>query len=509
MSRRLTPRNSPHYLPGWAVSVVPVAVAALLTLPMLSRSPLWADEIDSVSAANRRLQQLGLLLRHQDGPLAAYYVLLHGWIWAFGSSAWVVRLPSALALLAAIALIAETGRRLAGRWTGLLGGLLLAVNPFVLGFGLDARPYAFAVLASAGCALVLVNAGLQPRRGARVAYAAWLVLGGLAHLFFLLLVPAHLLAIRLRRWPVRPWLAPAALGVTLLCPLLALSAGQTFEVGYLRRPGLDSLPGWWQAMSGGEPWLAVPAALLAIVGVRQRWAQLHPILMTWLLLPGPVLLVVSFLQPLYLNRYVVESAPALALWMATVLVGACASVRLGRTALTTGAIFLASSLMTSLVTQLAPFRYEDPRAASDEVLDHAGRGDGLVMLPTGVRTVMSYYLRRVDPHSAQPVDLLQAPPGNEDAHGDFGGVMLVPAAAEAALLRYRVVWLVRYADPSADRGTTAAAVEADLARCFQGGSTQHFGLLEVRRETATGRCPPEGDGVRASRGDQIAPVRLR
>lgn len=491
-------RSPDRTLPRWVVPALPVTVAALLTLPVLARSPLWADEVDSVSAATRTLPQLVLLLAHQDGPLAAYYLLLHGWVDLVGTSAWAVRLPSALALLGAVALTAEVGRNLGGRRAGLLAGLLLAVNPFVLGFGLDARPYAFAVLAAAGAALVLVRAGPSPSRRTRLAYAGWVVLGALAHLFFLLLVPAHLLALRLAHRSLRPWLVPSAAAVALLAPLLVLSAGQTFEVGYLHRPGLRSLPGWWQAMAGGKPWLAVPLALLVIAGLRRRRAGPHPLLVTWLLLPAPVLLLVSLVHPLFLNRYVVESAPALALWVALLLATDPPIRHVGAVA---GGL-LAASLATSLVTQLAPFRYEDPRAAADAVLDAARPGDGLVMLPTGVRTTIGYYLRRVDPRVARPADLLQVLSGTEARQGDFGGLMVPPAAARSALLRHRVVWLVRYADASAHRGATAQAVEADLARCYRAGPVRRFGLLEVRRETATGACAPVG---RAAGSDRAVP----
>ncbi len=478
--------------------VLPVVLAASLTLPFLQRSPLWADEADSASAALRPMSGLLRLLRHQDGPLAAYYLMLHGWLRLVGTSAWSLRLPSALALLVAVALTTRLGWRLAGPRGGLVGGGLLATNPFVLSFGTDARPYAFAVLAAAGTALLVIGATDRPGRRRRLAYTACALAGVLAHLFFLLLLPAHLLGLRLARRPVRPWLLPVGATVLLSAPLVLLSAGQTAEVGYLTSPGLVSLPGWFQAMAGGKAWLSVPAAVLVLVGWRSGRLRDQPILALWLLVPGPLLLLVSLAHPLYLNRYVVESAPALSLLVALAL------VRSPHRRLATGLALslLIGSAVTSAGLQAAPFRYEDLQAAADDVLDGAHPQDGMVLLPTGVRTAVGFYEARVDPGAPRPTDLLAAPGQTENALGNFGGGVLPPAQATARVLARRVVWLVTYTNASSRRGATAAAVLAELARCYRPGGAHRYGMVLVQRDEATGACDPP----RRRRGNRPPPA---
>ena len=468
--------------------LVPVALAALLTLPFLQRSPLWADEADSASAALRPLSALSRLLGHQDGPLAAYYLLLHGWLRLVGTSAWSIRLPSTLALLAAVALTTRLGQRLAGPRGGLIGGGLLATNPFVLSFGTDARPYAFALLAAAATGLLLAGAPDRPGRRRRLAYTGCALVGVLAHLFFLLLLPAHLAGLRLARRPVRPWLLPVGATVLLTSPLLLLSAGQTAEVSYLHRPGLLSLPGWFQAMAGGKAWLSVPAAVLLLVAWRSGRLRDQPGLALWLLVPGPLLLLVSLVHPLYLNRYVVESAPALSLLVALALVRS----RRPRLATAVALSLLAGSAVTSARLQAAPFRYEDLRAAADIVLEGTHPQDGAVLLPTGIRTAVGFYVARVDPGAPRPTDLLAAPGQTEDALGNFGGGVLPAAQATARVLGHRVVWLITYANASARRGATAKAVLATLARCYRPGSAHRFGMVLVERDEATGACGHAG-----------------
>lgn len=472
--------------------LLPAALAAGLTLPFLRASPLWADEVDSASAAVRPLGALLRLLHHQDAPLAAYYLLLHAWVRLVGVSSWSLRLPSALAVIVAVGLTAELGCRLAGPVGGLLAGGLLASNPFVLAFGIDARPYAFALAAGVAAALVLVGAPERPGPGRRLSYAVLVVVGVLAHLFFLLLLPAHLLGLRLAHRPVRPWVLPAVAAVLVTAPVLVLSAGQTGEVGYLHRPGPLSLPGWFQAMAGGQAWLSVPAALLLLLAMRQGVLRAHPLLASWLLLPGPVLLLASLVHPLYLGRYVVESAPALSLLLMLAL------VRLGRRTLAAGlaGALLLVAVLTSVVSQSTTFRYENLRAAAETVLARSTGADGVVFLPISVRTAVGFYLSRVDPGSPRPIDLLAAPGGSETAVGNFGGQVLPPGPAVQRLLSRRVIWLVTYAGRSAGQGATAAAVFAALERCYRPGQAHHYGLVVVRREVASGHCGPVAVGSR-------------
>ena len=476
-----------HSSRGWAapewLDAGPSLLSAALTLPFLSTSPLWADEVDTASAAGRPLGALLLLLRHQDGPLAGYYLLLHGWLQLVGTSAWSLRLPSAVALVAAVAVTTRLGRRVVGPAGGLLAGSLLATNPFVLFFGVDARPYAGAVLAAAASGLILFGAPGVPSRRRRALLGGVVVAGVLAHLFFLLAVAAQLLGLRGSRRPLRPWLLPTGLALLLTSPLLLLSATQTAEVGYLHGPGLLSVPGWFQALAGGKAWLSVPAALvLATALVSRRFP--HPQLACWLLLPGPVLLLVSLVHPLYLNRYVVESAPALSLLLAAILVRARARVLAGSLAV---ALLLASAV-TGGVAQAATFRYEDPRAAADLVLDGATPRDGAVFLPDGVRTAVSFYLARLDRGAPTPTDLTASPGHDENAAGNFGGLPTTPRETRRRMLGRQVIWLLSYADPSARAGATAAVVLAELARCYRPDRLHRFGELLVQRQVATGRC---------------------
>lgn len=469
--------------PVWAG---PAAVSAALTLPFLGRASLWADEVDSVSAALRTWPQTGHLLRQQDAPLAAYYGFLHVWVAAGGAATWWLRLPSAMAIVTAVVVTSVLGARLFGRVTGILAGLILAANPFVGGYGLDARPYAFTVALAVLAALLLLGQE-APTAHRRALYAAVMAVGVFAHLFFVLLLPAHAAGLAIQRRTLRPWVLPWLAIVVLTGPVLLLSAGQSNEVSYLTAPTVLRWAAWVPTLAGGPAWVAGPIVALGLLGARwRRWegAPVGPLL-AWALVPGALLLAVSSLHPLYLSRYVIESAPALALLAARGAQAVWATAQTARVRelrlVGLGAV-LGLAVATCAVTLDAPYRYEDPQAAADYVLDGAHRGEGVVYLPVSARTAVEWYLRAEDPGSPRPHDLLLDPRHNEQLQGNFGGRDVSPALGRSRVLNREVVWVVAYANGSGrDRPAARAALDA-LRRCFAASQpSSHFGLLTVSR----------------------------
>src|SRR5439155_265575 len=79
---------------------------------------------------------------HIDAVITPYYLLMHAWIAAAGTSATALRLPSVLAMAVAAVVTSVIGRRLASTAqlpapaaTGVLAGLLFAAAPQVAGYG--------------------------------------------------------------------------------------------------------------------------------------------------------------------------------------------------------------------------------------------------------------------------------------------------------------------------------------------------------------------------------------
>ena len=135
----------------WAVG----GLALVATLSALGRQPLSWDEAVTFSAAQRSPSRLLGLLGNTDATVGLYYFAMHGWLQithAVGlpTAEWVLRLPRAMALIAAsVSLV-----RLLQAWysvsTSVLAGALLAVFPLATFYAQDARPYALVMLAFLG-----------------------------------------------------------------------------------------------------------------------------------------------------------------------------------------------------------------------------------------------------------------------------------------------------------------------------------------------------------------------
>lgn len=140
---------------GWAHAVlIGGAVLAGIVLRFVTTSPLWLDESLSVNIARLPWDQLHEALRH-DGHPPLYYVLLHGWMAAFGEGAFAVRAFSGLWSLALLPLLFVAVRRVAGTRPAWYGVALLALSPYAIRYATETRMYAMvSVLALVGWLLV-------------------------------------------------------------------------------------------------------------------------------------------------------------------------------------------------------------------------------------------------------------------------------------------------------------------------------------------------------------------
>ena len=126
-----------------------LGVAAAFTLSFAGGS-IWLDEAFSVQVAESGWARSWELLRHDNGP-PLYYLVLRGWIRAFGDGERVLRALSALLAVAAVAPAIALGRELSGgsRAGGMAAGLLLACSAQLALHGRAARMYALVMLLAA------------------------------------------------------------------------------------------------------------------------------------------------------------------------------------------------------------------------------------------------------------------------------------------------------------------------------------------------------------------------
>ena len=223
----------------------PALLALILGLYQMGRPELWRDELASWSFASRPVPSLIASARHTGTTQLAYYLLLHGWIAAFGDSAAAMRTLSALAMAAAAACVALVGRRLAGARAGLTAGLVFALVPSVSRFAQEIRFYALAVLVATLATLLLLRALDRPSGPRWAAYAACLALLGYIEVVALSVIAGHIAGAVLRSWHDHDrrqlrFLPAVAAGLAACLPLAMTGAAQARDqIGWIARPGLD------------------------------------------------------------------------------------------------------------------------------------------------------------------------------------------------------------------------------------------------------------------------------
>ena len=329
--------------------LVPPAAALAIMLWGLNGPSYWRDEADTVSAVARSLPQLIRMLGHVDAVHGLYYLLLWPVAQVAGTGEMATRLPSALAMAAAAFCVAAIARRLVSRRAALCAGLLFAALPEASMQGHNARPYAMVIAAATASSYLLLRVAEDPRRARVAGYGLSLVLLGYLHMFALLLVPVHAIALA-GPGGVRPhqlfrrWLAAAAAACAAVVPLVLLGWAQRGQIGWISRPGWHEASQLVVALTGGAVLASGLIGLLAAGGaVRLGRAgpgasgaragggrRLAWLAVPWLVLPPVVLFAVSAVKPVYYLPYVLFCLPATALLGGAFLAGLSWPARGGR-----------------------------------------------------------------------------------------------------------------------------------------------------------------------------------
>ena len=377
----------------------------------LDGASLWLDELGSWAAATTT--SWGDLLRLLGDPQAGYplyHLLLWGWLGLAGDSAWMLRLPSALAGVAAALTVAAAAVHLGRSSAACL--LLFVIAPFPLWFAQEATAYSLVLWWGAIWVWGLLRfLGDDPRAGHILLVAA--PLGLLLHRVAALAVISGIAAIiccpppHLTR-PVR-----MALAITMLSLLAGVAL--VISTGYLPTPALSAtsvsvpqallLTLWFFCLNHGPtiatlPLLA-PLVLLALWGglALLRAAPANRVARGLLIytLAAVVLFIVQFTwTKRYEPRYLMTLYPSWAL-----LALPPKRMRIPRRpvqallALVIAAQ-LGSNLLPGGIWGPLPVR-EQYREALTALLHSLHPDDRLLIYPAYIDVAWRYYAPRIDP----------------------------------------------------------------------------------------------------------------
>jgi mannosyltransferase len=476
-------RDRPDPGPAW-LPLVPALVTLLVGLYKITGPSFTRDEGATLAAVHRSFPQLVSMLGHVDVVHGAYYALIWVVVRIGGSGEFALRLPSAIAMAVAAAMVTLLGRRLVSSWAGLAAGLTFAFLPQVSWFAENAREGA--VLTALGCvaSYCLLRALTDDGAWGRwlVGYGVTLVALGLGNLFALLLVVAHAVTLacsrreyRVDRGFVLRWAAAVAATLILVSPVAVVGYSQLHQIGWIKPPDVSSLLSVERLVGDPLLFLLVLAivACAAVVSARPsstrpsstgsasagpastgsdggsrrsaHWpAGLLSMALPWLLLPPAILLTASVTHPVYNFRYIVYCIPAAAL-----LIGA-ALAALGRYA---GPVALVVIVLGGLHSQLAERRADghdvDIRRADHLVARQQRPGDALLNISdqtgprkgTGERTLEGAY-----PYGLSRLRDISAGASPQQS-ATLGGTYASAAVIRQRLTHVTRLWVVEWTTP--------------------------------------------------------------
>jgi 4-amino-4-deoxy-L-arabinose transferase-like glycosyltransferase len=228
-----------------AVGACTVAAVALRVL-LASRSGLWIDEAQLIWTIRlATVSDVIHFIANHDSHPPLFYLLMRGWLWAFGDTEAAALAPNVALGVALVPAIYLTGSRVFSPTTGLIAAALAACSPLLAWHAAEVRPYSFMAM------LCLVGTGalwsaLRDRDDAsagdarRRRLAAWAVY-----------VVATAAMILTHNWA---WLVWGGQGLVVLA--------------------------WWAARGTGPGgWSSVRAAVIAQLGVAAACAFWVPTLL--------------------------------------------------------------------------------------------------------------------------------------------------------------------------------------------------------------------------------------
>jgi mannosyltransferase len=473
------------------VLIAATLLGAELRLHLLSIRSLWIDEASSVHFATMPWLPFLRLLWSYQGNMTLYYVLLRAWI-HLGDSEFTVRCLSVLFGVLTIPATYALGARLFDRATGLFAAVLLSVHSFHIAFSQEARGYSLLSLLLVLTTYALVEAMESNQNGSGqiesnqtqssqtqsnqklgdwIAFAVIAALCVYAHIFAVLALAAHALAIvfpRPYQVRARTIAVTASVFAFVSAPMGAfVLLRHSDQIDWVPRPTLAELRGFLDLLTsqGGILLVVVYLTLCALAflhpaGVnRGKEAWSLRLLALWLVLPPSLTLAASLIKPVFLPRYMVMSVPALAILAARGVTNLF-SVHAVKYWAAAPAVLLLVSLSGVGVHRYFENRKVDVldwRSAVNYVLEHQQPGDGALIFIANANSYL-YYAHRAESQHIVPAapDVLYPPPVWKPVSREE--VMQVSGAR-------RRLWLI-LSDES-DDPKALATIESTLAEGFQ------------------------------------------
>lgn len=358
-----------------------------------SRPSLWFDEAATISAATHRtLPELWRMLTHIDAVHGMYYLVMHGWFAVFPATEFWARVPSSLAVGAGAAGVVVLSRGFTGRRVSVCAGVLYAILPRMTWAGVEARPYAFSAMAAVWLTVLWVTTARHDSRRLWAGYAVAVVAATLLNTFTVLMVAVHAVALRRVGGAWRRWAVATGIALAVLAPFLWFSQGQIRQVAWIRplNPHTVVEIVVQQYFDDSVPfailaWLVLAGAVVAVRrGARRSpdsaTRQLAALCVAWMLIPTVATLIYSVaVKPVYYPRYLICTAPAMAISLAIAVTTIATSRRAMVGVLALLVIAAAPNYVVNQRDRYTKEKGWDYSDVADVIVAHAQPGDCLLI----------------------------------------------------------------------------------------------------------------------------------
>lgn len=187
-----------------------LVLAAVLRVRGIGHDSLWGDEGLTILLAKMPVVELikGVIAFEQIPPV--HHLVVHFWMMVFGESEASVRMPSAIAGVAAVYAGYVLVWRLVGERVALITALLMATSPMLIAFSQECRAYSMSVLFGIWSCDLFVRLMRRPTQRLHVAYVLVSALLIYTHVYGLFTI----LAQQVVYWPTLLLGLPGARGAS-------------------------------------------------------------------------------------------------------------------------------------------------------------------------------------------------------------------------------------------------------------------------------------------------------
>ena len=297
----------------------------------LGANSIARDEGFSISTSLRSWSSLAKLSIHTETNAWLYAFALKAWS-ALGTSPAMLRVPSAVAMVAAIPLTALVARRLFGDRVALFAAVAVATNGAVLMFAQQVRTYGFAVALALAAMVAFLAEVTRPSRRNLVVWVVLVALTAQTQLHTVTIFVPQLIALAALPSAQRLWkrrLGALAVGLVIVSPVpIVISRHEEGQGLFSLRLGVFRDVLFTFTGRGGVPGVLVFAAagVALVILTRKAWTGGDAwrrfgltLVLAWIAVPFLMLFGASVvLQPTLIGRYLLFCVPAMAIALAVV-----------------------------------------------------------------------------------------------------------------------------------------------------------------------------------------------